>query len=370
MKKVNMRLLGALLVALLWAGLALALWLGPRQDFSEAERRPLAQVPEFTLPEVLSGKFMGKFEDFTLDQFPLRDTFRTVKSLFHYKVLGQLDNNGIYIQDGYAAQQEYPLDESSLAHAIDRFQYLYDRYLRASGSRVFFALVPDKGQVLAPQSGNLSLDFDRMEEILREGMPWAQFVALREDLGSAEGYYRTDTHWRQEQLALEATSLCNALGVEAPDPCSWELRDLERPFYGVYYGQAALPMEPDTLTYVWTQILENCRVYDYETGEYGPVYNVEHALTARDPYDLFLSGPKSLLTIENPNGDPDRELILFRDSFGSSIAPLLVQGYSKITLVDIRYMQTAMLGNFLEFSGQDVLFLYSTLVLNNSETIK
>jgi len=63
-------------------------------------------------------------------------------------------------------------------------------------------------------------------------------------------------------------------------------------------------------------------------------------------------------------------LILFRDSFGSAIAPLLVQGYRSITLVDIRYLSSAMLDRFIDFYGQDVLFLYSTIVLNNSETLR
>ena len=52
------------------------------------------------------------------------------------------------------------------------------------------------------------------------------------------------------------------------------------------------------------------------------------------------------------------------------MVPLLAQDYETITLVDIRYMNAAVLGNFMDFHGQDVLFLYSTLVLNNSETIK
>ena len=50
--------------------------------------------------------------------------------------------------------------------------------------------------------------------------------------------------------------------------------------------------------------------------------------------------------------------------------PLLAEGYSKITLVDIRYMQSGLLERFLEFEDQDVLFLYSTSVLNHSETLK
>lgn len=61
---------------------------------------------------------------------------------------------------------------------------------------------------------------------------------------------------------------------------------------------------------------------------------------------------------------------MFRDSFGSSLAPLFIEGYKKITLVDIRYMHPNMLEQFIEFNNQDVLFIYSTSVLNNSEMLK
>ena len=85
---------------------------------------------------------------------------------------------------------------------------------------------------------------------------------------------------------------------------------------------------------------------------------------------MFLSGSLSLITIENPNATTDKELVIFRDSFGSSIAPLLVEGYAKVTLVDIRYVASDLVGRFVDFENQDVLFLYSTLVLNNSVTLK
>ena len=108
---------------------------------------------------------------------------------------------------------------------------------------------------------------------------------------------------------------------------------------------------------------------NYETGKTGPVYDLDKA-TGSDPYELFLSGSVSLLTVDNPNARTDRELVIFRDSFGSSLAPLLLEGYSRVTLVDIRYLSPSQLGNFLTFDRQDVWFLYSTSVLNNSSTLK
>lgn len=351
-------------VLLLWAVLTAALWFGPRQAMSDTERRPLAKMPDITAETILNGKFMKDFESFTLDQFPLRDGFRTIKSLTHYYALGQRDNNGIYLSQGSAVKQEYPLNEGSLNHALERFQWIYDNYL--GSSRVYAAVIPDKGYYLS--QGNLSMDYDRLFATVEEKMPWATHIDLRPTL-EASDYYCTDTHWRQEQLVDTAAVIADAMGVTAPQPQDFQQTMVDRPFYGVYYGQAALPMAPDSLYLMQSQLLSDCQVLDYETGQRKPVYDLEK-LEGKDLYEVFLSGPKSLLTIENPQGDPAKELIVFRDSFGSSLVPLLVQDYGKVTLVDIRYIQSPILGRFLDFSGKDVLFLYSTLVLNNSNTMK
>lgn len=140
-------------------------------------------------------------------------------------------------------------------------------------------------------------------------------------------------------------------------------------FYGVYYGQAALPMEADDIYYLENDVTNSCRVFNYETGKYSDIYYLEKT-EGIDPYDLFLSGVVSLLTIENPNAEANKELVISRDSFGSSIAPLFVEAYSKITLIDIRYIKSEYLENFITFDKQDVLFLYSALVINNSTMLK
>ena len=362
------RAIGAGVLAGLWLLLTAGAWFGPTKDISESERRPLDQMPEISVETILSGKFMSQFESFTLDQFPLRDTFRQIKSLFHYYVLNQSDNNDIYVADGYAAKLEYPLHQDSVDYALDKFRFVYDKYLKNTNSTVFMTVVPDKGYYLAEENGCLAMDYKAMFEAFDRGMPYATYVDLTDTL-TGESYYRTDTHWRQEHLLNAAKKLCDAMGVRPFDSASFTQTALERPFYGVYYGQAALPMEPETLYIMENEILSQCKVYDLETDSYLDVYNMD-MLTGKDLYDVFLSGSKSMLTIENPNAGTDRELIIFRDSFGSSIAPLLVRDYARVTLVDIRYLSSQLLDRFMDFHGQDVLFLYSTLVLNNSNTIK
>ena len=137
----------------------------------------------------------------------------------------------------------------------------------------------------------------------------------------------------------------------------------------MYSGQSALDLDPDSLYYLDSDVFDSVSVYDFETSSNIPVYDRDK-LTGSDPYEVFLSGPKSLLVMENENAPEERHLIVFRDSFGSSVAPLMTEAYSKITLVDIRYLKAEMLGSLVDFDNADVLFLYSTSVLNNGKTVK
>ena len=364
----TIRAISAAVIVAVWIGLTGFAWFGPAKDISEAERRPLQQMPKISVDNLLNGNFMGQFEDYTLDQFPLRDAFRTLKSFYAYHVMQRGDNNGIYMEDGYAAKLEYPLNELSLSFATGRFNSIYETYLKNTDCNIYMTVIPDKGYYLAEENGYPAMDYEKLFETVAAGMPYAQMVDITESLDITD-YYYTDTHWRQEKLVDTAKVLCDAMGIAAPKAEDYTVFDTQKPFYGVYYGQAALPMDPESLFIMRSPLLETSRVYNYENGRYQKIYDMAK-LNGSDPYDVFLSGAQALLTIENPKATTNKELILFRDSFGSSLAPLLVQGYRSVTLVDIRYMNPMLLKDYLTFDGQDVLFAYSTLILNSSASLK
>ena len=361
-----MKKIGLFAILILWLGLCVTAWVRPSGEISESERRKLQQFPEISMKEMISGDWMEDFESYTLDQFPLRDGFRRVKALVHYNLLGQKDNNGIYLADGYAAKVEYPLNENSLNNALKKFQKLRDQYL--ADSKVYVAVVPDKGMFLAEPNGYPALDYQTLMDQVAAGMPWAEFVDISRDL-TLESYYKTDTHWRQEKILNVAQTLCEALGTDAFDRDEMNQETLERPFYGVYYGQAALRMDPEQMVILHHEILKNCTVYNHENGKTTGIYDWSK-MESQDLYDVFLSGAAALLTIENPAGEPGKELIVFRDSYGSSLIPLLLKDYAKVTVIDTRYIAPDLLERFVEFNGQDVLMLYSTLLLNSSFSLK
>lgn len=361
MKK-KFTILAAVSIAVIWAGLSLLAWLMPAKESSDSERRLLAQMPEISFESVFNGSFAEDFEEYTLDQFPGRETFRSLKAVFHRYVLGNRDNNGIYIADGSAAELEEKLNEDSVAHALKQFGLVYELYLQDSDCKIYNAVVPDKGYYLAEANGYPAMDYDELFTMAQQGIPWAEYIDLTGSL-TIDDYYRTDLHWRQENILPLAEHIADVLGVSVET--QFIPTALERPFYGVYCGQAALPMEPDTIYLMESDLIGGCRVYNYTEGSYAAVYDLEK-LSSKDLYDVYLSGPQSLMRIENPNAATDRELILFRDSFGSSLAPLLLRDYAAVTLVDLRYIQPQLLGKYLDFTGADVLFLHSALVLNKS----
>lgn len=355
----------ASIVGFIFISITLAVWISPSNEFSYSERRKLSQFPTPSLTSVKDGRFMNDFESYTLDQFPLREKFRTIKAFSNYYLLGKGDNNKIYIKNGYAAKLEYPLNESSIEHAADKFRYIYDNFLKNKDVNIYLSIIPDKSYFIAEENGYPHMDYKKLFSLLQEKMEYAKYIDITETLDITD-YYKTDTHWRQEKLIDTANELASQMGVSLN--CEYTKNTLNNPFYGVYYGQCALPLPAESIDYLTNDILDLCTVTDYENNKTLGIYDFEKAY-GNDPYQMFLSGSLSLLTIDNPAAKNDRELIIFRDSFGSSIAPLLVDGYSKITLVDIRYLRSDYLDKFIEFNNQDVLFLYSTLVLNNSETL-
>ena len=354
-------------LAVVIIGLALWCWFKPETDYSKTERRELDKFPELSFTTIIEGRFMANFEDYTLDQFPIRDTFRTIKAITAKYVFNHMDNNDVFVtSDGMVGKHEYPLKEDQLVLASNKFKYLYETYFKDKGGNAYMSVVLDKNAFIAEESGHLSMDYDKFIEIMKENTTFAQYIDIT-DLLSVEDYYLTDTHWKQEMITDVADRLAEQMGVTLDK--NYTVNTLDREFEGVYYGQCALPVEKDTLKYLTSDIIDACIITNHETGKQMSMYDLEKAY-GNDAYETFLSGSLSLITIENPNATTDKELVVFRDSFGSSLVPLLASGYKTITVVDIRYIASMVLKNFIDFENKDVLFIYSTLVLNNSSMLK
>jgi len=327
------------------------------KQISESERRKLASFPQITIQKLLNGDVTDKLEEYTTDQFVGRDFFRSIKSFFNFNAYMQKDNNNLFEKDGAIYKMEYPLNEANIAKSADRINSVYGKYLK--DMNVYYAIIPDKNYYLG-NDDHLKLDYDNLKQIMSNKLENFKYIDIWNDL-KLEDYYRTDLHWKQECLQNVVSTIQDNMKLERTND-KYVLNN-QGEFYGAYYGQLASNVAPDTLYTLTNKTIENCTTYNFETQKTGKTYE---EITSADRYDIYLSGATPLISIENSNAKTDKELLLFRDSFGSSIAPLLVENYSKITLIDLRYISSSLLENYIKFENQDVLFIYSTLILNQN----
>ena len=322
---------------------------------STFERRKLAQFPK------LDKDFTGNLDDYLLDQFIFRNKLINLNSFINRKILNKIDNNDVYVIGDNIYDKTYPLNEKQTTNFTKKINYIIENY--CNNSNVYYSIIPDKNYFIAEEN-YLKLNYDKMYNIITSRTN-GKYINITDDL-DIEDYYRTDIHWKQENLSDVVKEIVKAMGKEYK-PQTYIQKQYNE-FYGASYSKAGMDLEPDILTYLYSQDMKNVTVTHLEFGGKS-MYDTEK-LTSLDAYDVFLSGPSSYIEIENSSVTDGSTLILFRDSFGSSIAPLLTSYYNKIILVDLRYIDFNIAKEKLNFENADVLFLYSTLIVNSSNVLK
>ena len=356
-------------------GFSVAFAITPDGDISKSERRRLKQAPEISVKTIMSKSFSEELEEYFLDQFPKRDWFRKINDNVRYTVLKQSDVNGLWTRNGSIFKYEGDLKPDQVKYGSSIINRVIKTNL--SGMNVYYSVIPDKNYYIKGDGYHPEFDYDSMLKILKENVAGAEYIDIFGELDLYD-YYRTDTHWSQDKIFPVVKKLAETMGnAENLTPYDAYKKNEMYPFYGVYWGQAALGDKPDTLKFLTSQYTENAKVSGIDPEilkkEFGVEYDLDDKVYALDRfegidgYDLYLSGAQPIVSIECENAKTDRELIIFRDSYGSSIAPLFTGAYKKITLVDLRYIPTMLLDRFVNFKeGGDVLFLYSTTFLNSS----
>lgn len=363
----NPSLIMVLIFALILTAVPVAALALPDRDLSETERRPLSQA--LTYQAYLESHFGGDLasylaylETYLLDQFPLRDRFRLLSGISRVYGLGQLDNKGYYKFQDQLSKLDPVLREKAVREALALFVQVQDKYL-GPGSRPLFALIPDKNAFMADQGGYPHYDYQALLDLVGGSLEGKMDFLSLKDFLTLDDFYRTDPHWDQTRLLYLADRLLKSLGREGGlDYDDYDFAGF-LDYLGTFGGQAGLPVEKDQLTWLTNPLLDRMKVQDPLTGEEGGVYDPSKG-QGMDPYDIFLGGAKALLTIHNPQGRG--QLLVFRDSYGSSLIPLLAQSYEETVVIDLRYIRMERAIDLIDLDPEaQSLFLFSSSVLNS-----
>ncbi len=345
-------------------------------EFSLSERRTLEQFETYSEKKEAAEKrgrdygltdYFSWLETYLLEQFPLRDDFRCATAATRFYLLNQNDYNGYYIADGSACKLDPILNEEAVSAAAASINRLYESFVQ-SGSDAYYCVIPDKNYFFAESNGSLHYDYSALLDILSENTEDDISYIDIFPLLSGDDYYFTDPHWKQSDILPVAGHILAEMGCEL-SATDYEQITLDG-FKGTYASQIALPFLSESIVLLTNDVIDNCVVTDYESGKSLSIYEISD-FKNNDPYDVFLGGAKALLKIENPTATNKKQLVVFRDSFGSSLIPLLVEGYSEIIVADTRYITPSYIENFVDIADDcDILFIYSTSVLNSKGVFK
>ena len=336
----------------------------PDKDISETERRYLMHFPILNIETIFNGDFFEEFNTYTVEQFPFREIFIKIKGLATNKLFLKKEENGVFIKDGNFFEISSSINDKSIDYFLELVTKIKNNF---SSENIYYSIIPDKNYYTKEEIPKIN--YNELVKTINQNLQDITYINIFNKL-SLDSYYKTDIHWKQEKISEVVKTIALHMNNE-PIDIKYSKLTYDN-FYGALYGKIPNNEKPDTITYLIDENTINTKVFDYEKNQYYKVYE-EQNLKNIDSYDIFLGGAKALLIMENQNSKTNKELVIFRDSFSSSLAPLLLPYYKKITLVDLRYINSDYIinNNLIDFNNnQDILFIYGIPIINNSFTLK
>lgn len=353
------------LLALLLLALTAADLVKADRLFSETENRILAQKPERSLENILSGRYEEDYESYATDQFVSRDRWVALKTRMDILLQKKLIK-GVYLgQDGYLIEQHLPgnYDQGKVNKRLDQLFGLTEQY---PGTMVM--LVPTADNILVDRLPPHAVSYDQRELLaqVKEKLGEEHVIDLfpiLEEHREEQIYYRTDHHWTTLGAYYGYRQWTRTMDYP---PRNFDPRDLvtvSDSFLGTLHSRLNLPMEADEIQIFPRTVSSRVKVvYDFVkegTGYYAPSY-----LETKNQYGYFLDDNHGFIEIDTAYMAQDRELFLIKDSYANSLIPILAPHYEKIYVLDLRYYNGtlfSLMEQYVTDEKVDVLVVYNCI---------
>lgn len=353
------------LLALLLLALTAADLVKPDRLFSETENRILAQKPESSLENILSGGYEEDYESYATDQFVSRDRWVAMKTRMDILLQKKLIK-GVYLgQDGYLIEQHLPgnYDQEKVSKRLDQLLGLTEQY---PGTMVM--LVPTADNILVDKLPPHAVSFDQRELLARVREKIGEehvldLFPILEKHREEQIYYRTDHHWTTLGAYYGYQQWTRAMDYPPRNFDPQDLVTVSDSFLGTLHSRLNLPMEADEIQIFPRTVSSRVRVvYDFSreaVGYYEPSY-----LETKNQYGYFLDDNHGFVEIDTAYVAQDRELFLIKDSYANSLIPILAPHYEKIYVLDLRYYNGSLFSlmeQYVTDEKVDVLVVYNCI---------
>lgn len=333
----------------------------PDRQMSENENRVLAAMPELTVSSLADGSFMKNFESYLADQFPFRDEAIYIKSFFE-RLWGKSSENGVYIgKNGFLFEEPTQFNKEKMAAVAKSV----NAFCKSSKLNTVFALVPNSSYIYSEYLPDKLVLPDQLEQI-------AEFYKLLEndiiaidtvspllkEKGSHGVFYKTDHHWTTRGAYSVFLEIADKLKLDVKKD-SFKFYNISNGFEGTLKAKSTFTASVDSVEICVPK--KSAGTYYMEISGVSQKYAscfFEKKLEQKNKYEVFLGGNYEKLTV-NTSLLQGRKLIIIKDSFANCLIPMLTPYFSKIVVLDPRYMTEEVKKTIQEDDFTDLLFLYN-----------
>lgn len=364
----------AILFCLCLFGMALLLWLLPKQDFSPVEKRALARLQKPTVESLGSGAWGRGLDAFCGDHLPLRDRLVALKARAEL-CLGKQENDGILQgSGGYLARRRFSM-RSPNGERTDT-DLFFEAQVAAACEGIlraeraldvpFAVLLTGRNLDACPNRFSYPREVsDTLNAALRAGLADCAAAPDLVSLFRAAGdglYYRTDHHWTTAGAYLGYTAAMDALGRggETLPQDAFRRETVCKDFYGTLWAASGIrTVKPDRVE-LWYRGNEADFAVTADGRDLDGLYTLSR-LEGIDPYSVFLDGTHDVVTVTSRVETDRPRLLVLRDSFGASLAPFLAQHYDLVllNLSSTRRDMTDLSALARDYRADAVLLVYS-----------
>ncbi len=329
----------------------------PDKYYSESEKRILTQKAAISISDFPTGKMGTRIEKYLADQFPLRDSWITVRTLTE-RFSGKTEISNVYFcKDSYLidAFTDYPQEQfSANLNTLAELSATAEK----SGIPVQLMLVPTAAHILSDKLPACAPNLDQktlLDFAALQGLDTVNVFDILSEHKEEYIYYKTDHHFTSLGAYYCYAAWMQAQG-KTPEPLSaWKNSQLCDTFRGTTYNKVNYPFAAcDTITAYYKTLTHTV---SYNNGSYitDSIYERKY-LNGKDPYATFLNSNQSITVV---SGSGKGKLLLLKDSYANCFAQFVIDDYAETHLLDLRFFRGSVMDYIEENGITQVLVLYN-----------
>ncbi len=377
-------------------GISISTLVLPKQERSENENRSLAKFPSLVneaklkkaenfgdflgaikwdyITERKEASFMDDFETYFADHLVGRDLWVEGANTIS-KLTGKQEINGVYTVDNRMIQAFKEYDEEEVAKSIAAMNKFAERFPEKQMSFMFVPTAQELFKDKLPSYAGLLSEKDFIDKCYSqlEGIAPIDALSYLSEHKNEYLYYRTDHHWTSLGAYYAYCAAAKTLGYGAYGLNSFNVETVSSDFRGTLYSKTLDSGVPaDSMDYYTLANGEpKVTLKSINNGKetvYDSLY-VRDYLNVKDKYSSFTgeNAPVVEITTDVDNG---KKLLVVKDSYAHSLVPFLSKHYSKITMIDMRYVNTGLDSVINLDEYEQVLFMQNVITFTENSYLK